>query len=124
MFGKGSKERIVPIHPLVTDTLHDWRIPKRGPVFTRPRGGPWLSRVLSREVGMFFEGLGIDAHFHMCRHRFGTMTYEACKDIRVVQELMGHESPDTTARYAAYSKVEAKRAVLALPFQQELALPV
>lgn len=64
---------------------------------------------------MYLAGLGISATMHQLRHRFGTMAYEACQDIRVVGELMGHSSPSVTAGYVAYSKAEAKRAVLALP---------
>lgn len=62
----------------------------------------------------FLASLGIDATAHHLRHWFGTKTYEACRDLRVVQELMGHASPVTTAGYAAWSRVVAREAVEAL----------
>lgn len=37
---------------------------------------------------------------HTLRHSAATRWYQATKDIRAVQELLGHESPTTTARYA------------------------
>ena len=47
------------------------------------------------------------------QRRDATATYAACGDIRVVQELMGHASPTTTAVYAAWSREVAHRAVSA-----------
>jgi integrase/recombinase XerC len=113
--GKGRKERLVPMHPFLADTLEQWHVPRHGPVFQRPFGGRWANDGVSRKISSFFADLGMDWTAHNLRHRFGTKTYEACKDIRVVQELMGHSSPTTTAIYAAYSRVEARAAVLALP---------
>ena len=35
------------------------------------------------------------------RHRFATQAYRTGRDLRAVQELLGHAKPETTARYAA-----------------------
>lgn len=71
----------------------------------------WIVWVVSG----YFEGLGIEATAHQLRHWFGTRTYAACRDIRVVQELLGHQDPATTATYTAFSDGEAAAAVAALP---------
>jgi site-specific recombinase XerD len=42
---------------------------------------------------------GITAH--QLRHRFATAAYAHQRDLRAVQELLGHASPATTARYTA-----------------------
>jgi integrase/recombinase XerC len=44
-------------------------------------------------------------------HWFGTEVYANTHDIRVTQELLGHQSPNTTAGYVAYSHVAAAEAV-------------
>lgn len=121
--GKGNKQRMVPCHPSLVDALDQWGLPKRGPVFTRPRGGRWPARDVSREGNLYLAGLNIRATMHQARHRFGTQAYRACRDLRLVQELMGHSDPVTTAGYVAYCDIEARAAIAALPvFQQAPAL--
>lgn len=117
VMGKGRCERIVPMHSVVEDALLALGVPRRGAVLTN--GSRRLHpREISTRINVFLHGLGIDATAHMLRHRFGTQTYAACKDLRVTQELLGHASPTTTAGYAAFSRVEARRAVLDLPIRR------
>lgn len=63
---------------------------------------------------------GFPETLHQLRHRFGTGTYHATRDLRVVQELMGHSSPVTTAGYAAFDNPDAVAAVQALPVPRRL----
>lgn len=114
ILGKGDKERMVPIHPEVERVLRAFPLPSRGRVFRRPRGGGWPANEVSREVSLYFDSLGIRATAHQCRHWFGTHTYRQSHDLRVVQELLGHSSPQTTATYADWSRKEARAAVDAL----------
>lgn len=53
---------------------------------------------------------------HQNPHLFLTSVYEASLDIRVTQELAGHASPTTTARYAAWSESRGAEAVAALRY--------
>lgn len=114
VLGKGQKERVVPAHPRCVEAVSSYGIPKAGFVFRRPRGGRWTDAAVSREGALFFEGLGMGWRMHSLRHRFGTKALEACGNLRTVQELMGHESPNTTAGYAAYSHRAGRAAVLGL----------
>ncbi len=58
----------------------------------------------------------IAATLHQLRHRFATAAYQAAGgDLRLVQELLGHRSPVTTAGYAAYDQAAAAAAVEAIP---------
>lgn len=114
VIGKGDKPRLIPMHPEVERSLASMPLPSRGPVFRRPRGGPFPAAQVSREGSLYFQGLGIGATMHQLRHWFGTQAYRACRDLRVVQELMGHASPTTTAIYADWSREEAYRAVSSL----------
>ena len=52
---------------------------------------------------------------HSLRHRFGTRAYAGAFDLRAVQELLGHASPATTARYVAVPSENLVNAVLAVP---------
>lgn len=112
--GKGDKDRLVPIHPLVEDALRATTMPARGAVFRRPRGGAYPAATVSREGSLFFTSLGIGATMHQLRHWFGTYVQRATGDLRTTQELMGHASPTTTAIYTAYDNQSGRKAVAAL----------
>lgn len=114
VLGKGGKERMVPLHAEVVRVLRSMPLPSRGRVFRRPRGGGYPAWQVSRETSLYLESLGIAATAHQLRHWFGTYLYRSCRDLRVVQEMMGHSSPTTTALYAEWSKQEARRAIDAL----------
>jgi site-specific recombinase XerD len=105
--GKGGHGRLVPMSKALADVLS--RLPTRkGPVIIRRDGrpGPVGAHTVSVRVNTFLHDMGIAETLHQCRHRFGTTTYQACQDLRAVQELLGHSSPATTAIYAlAASKI-------------------
>lgn len=113
--GKGGKSRMVPLTPWVWGELQSYGLPKRGIVFKRHDGrrGPNTAATISHLASEFFDSIGVDATIHMCRHRYATVALEACGgDLRVVQELLGHASPSTTAVYTAFSDAKAIRAAL------------
>lgn len=116
IFGKGRKERVVPMHELVTEVLRSHAPRGTGPFFRRPDGlTPWTPRNVSNKINAYLADLNIKATAHQLRHRFGTKTYEQCHDILVVKELLGHSSVQTTQVYTLFSQATAKAAVLALP---------
>jgi len=112
VYGKGGKERLVPLHDDIVDALRAADARKHGPLW--PEVTPARLSKLGNE---YLAGLGIDDTMHSLRHWFGTKTYAECKDIRVVQELLGHASPTTTAMYAAWDQSRARATVarIALP---------
>lgn len=85
----------------------------RGPVIRRRDGrpGPAKPHSVSQRTNAFLHSIGITETLHQLRHRFGTTTYQAVRDIRAVQELLGHASPTTTAIYAAAASEVARAAV-------------
>lgn len=110
--GKGGKQRHVPLSGALITVLME--LPARkGPVIPRLDGksGPNTSTRISKRANDYLHGIGITETLHQCRHRFATVTYRACKDIRAVQELLGHSSPVTTAIYAASASAVAIDAV-------------
>lgn len=114
--GKGNKERLVPLHDGVIAALRAYGIPKRGWVFPSPTTGRGLSpNYVGKLMTAAFDGLDGHVTPHMLRHLFGSQCYaDSGGDIRVVQELLGHSSPTSTAIYTAYSRVKAAEVVRGL----------
>ena len=114
VMGKGRKERIVPLSPQLWQELTDYGLPKFGIVFLRCDGqrGQNSPKLLSQLVNRYLKSVGITETLHQLRHRFGTRAFRVHKDLRVVQELMGHADPATTALYADYCRSEAISTVL------------
>jgi integrase/recombinase XerC len=114
---KGSRERIVPLSAYALGELHAAGLPASGWAFRRCDGrpGPNSPGRVSHLCNDYLHGLGIAATLHQCRHRFGTMTYRGRRDLRMVQELLGHANPSTTAGYAAFDQGDAVGVVEDLP---------
>lgn len=114
--GKGDKMRVVPAHPLVTAALSrlpvvgGWYFPRRD---GRPGSRP--AHLVSRDANDHLHTLGISDTLHSLRHRYGSQLYQASRDLRMVQSVLGHVSPVTTAGYAAWDQPSARAAVAALP---------
>jgi integrase len=118
---KGRRERTVPMSPFVVEELLPV-LPQGGYVFRRKDGqhGPNTPGRVSQMCNQHLHQHGIPETLHQLRHRFGTGTYQNSHDLRVVQELLGHQSPVSTAGYAAYDNSDAQAAVKALPAPRRL----
>jgi len=107
--GKGGKERIVPvpkvIEPMIRGAL------RKGRLFRTPTGLPANGRYVTKISSAFFVSIGLPYTLHQLRHRFGTQHYKTCRDIRATQELMGHTSPSTTAKYIALAQRTGARSM-------------
>jgi len=96
--GKGGRDRIVPLHPETAAALAAIGMPSYGPLFD---GRPWR---VSHDIRHHLEVCGVRASAHQLRHWFATATYEASgNDLRMVQDLLGHSSPSTTAIYTGWA---------------------
>jgi len=111
VFGKGSKERIVPIGEIALKTLRDygdeqtrqWKPAAKGeaPVFLNHRGKRITTRSVARIVEKHLKIVGIPVRMgpHGLRHTFATHLLNGGADLRAIQELLGHASLSTTQRY-------------------------
>ncbi len=110
--GKGNKQRVVPILPIVRAAVADyaarcpWPIAKGEPLFRGARGGPLGQGMVQKAVARARLALGLPASAtpHAMRHSFATHLLGAGADLRSVQELLGHASLGSTQ---IYTKVDA-----------------
>lgn len=115
--GKGRKERTLPLHPTIAELAttmpsDDWWFPARG-----GRTGHVHPASVTNLITRAKERAGItNAQLtpHSLRHGFGTELVEAEVDIRVVQELMMHESLATTQIYTGVSDRRKRAGIAAL----------
>ena len=112
--GKGNKQRIVPILPIVCDAINVYIAARPfseqpdKPLFVGARGGRLNAGVVQRQMRRVRHRLGlpITATPHALRHSFATHLLSAGGDLRTIQELLGHSSLSTTQRYTS---VDSKR---------------
>ncbi|MFC0589139.1 tyrosine recombinase XerC [Novosphingobium aquiterrae] len=110
--GKGSKQRAVPILPLVRDAVADyaakcpWPLARDAPLFRGAKGGPLTQGVVQKAMAAARVALGLPASAtpHALRHSFATHLLGAGADLRSLQELLGHASLGSTQ---IYTKVDA-----------------
>jgi integrase/recombinase XerD len=117
VYGKGSKERVVPMGERARDALSAWlasgrahyvKPATRSELFLSQRGRA-LSRVaLWGMVKKHASRAGIDRPVkpHLLRHSFATHLLSGGADLRSIQEMLGHASISTTQIYTA---VEGRR---------------
>ena len=107
--GKGSKERIVPIHPDLEPLL----APYRGKdVYLFPHGD---SHLTPTTIGRIVRKVLPDGYStHSLRHRFASQVHANSKDLRAVQTLLGHASLGTTQIYVNVSNDQLASAVNSL----------
>ena len=107
--GKGKKERIVPVLPLVIDAIQAYReacpfdLKKTDPLFVGARGKKLDPGVIQRQIRKLRPLLNLpdNATPHALRHSFATHLLAGGGDLRTIQELLGHASLSTTQRYTA-----------------------
>jgi len=93
--GKGNKERFIPLPSKLLKELQNYLEginSERLFPLTYP-GAKFVFDQISKATG-------IKLHPHKLRHTFATILVDKGVDIRVIQEFLGHASPNTTARYA------------------------
>jgi integrase/recombinase XerC len=107
IIGKGGKERLVPVLPVIIEAIARYRalLPyppdPNGPLFLGAKGGPLSPRIIQLVMVDMREALGLPATAtpHALRHSFATHLLSAGADLRQIQELLGHASLSTTQVY-------------------------
>lgn len=110
VFGKGAKERLVPIGRRAIGALSIYlretrpvldRGKSEGRVFLNARGGPLTRMGVWKILRQHVQTAGIEKRVspHVLRHSFATHLLEGGADLVAVQEMLGHADIGTTQRY-------------------------
>ncbi|MFZ5863795.1 MAG: tyrosine recombinase XerC [Nitrospirota bacterium] len=104
LFGKGRKERVVPIGAKAMAAIRAYRdavgMGRTGALFVGKTGQRLSSRTIARIVKSAGRAAGApDASPHTLRHSFATHLLEGGADLRAIQDMLGHASLATTQRY-------------------------
>ena len=113
VLGKRQKQRIAYLGSHAIDALRDYLdmrgelgLPTHDRVFVNTRGGPLTTRSVQRVVEKYVRAtLPGRRHIspHTLRHTFATHMLDGGADLRLVQELLGHESLSSTQIYTHVS---------------------
>ena len=115
--GKGTKERVVPMGRAASQALEAWTItgrpalePQSPALFCNQRGGRLTRqggwKIIKRHAQR--AGFGDRVSPHTLRHSFATHLLDGGADVRVVQELLGHASVNTTQVYTRVSRARLR----------------
>lgn len=114
VMGKGSKERLVPVLPVVEQAIAAYLAAcpflklKESPLFMGEKGGRLSQGVAQRQMRRLRRSLNLPESLtpHVLRHSFATHILQAGADLRSIQELLGHASVSTTQRYTDYDNAQ------------------
>lgn len=126
VFGKGSKERYVPMNQRTIDALKEYiylgrpsliqKVELNAPqeLFVNHHGGPLTTRGVRVILDKIIDKTGELGHIypHMIRHTFATHLLDGGADLRSVQTMLGHENLSTTQIYTHVSKEQIKESYM------------
>jgi integrase/recombinase XerC len=108
VLGKGAKTRIVPVGRKACDAVRAW-LRERAAIsdidetalFVGRNGERLKARAIQLRIAQWARRAGLPTHVypHLFRHSFATHLLESSKDLRGVQELLGHADISTTQVY-------------------------
>jgi len=120
-FGKGHKERIVPIHKLAVQAIDEYveearprmvRNDKEKALFLNRRGDRLTRQGFWQILKEYAKSAGLEGEVtpHTLRHSFATHMLSGGADLRAVQELLGHANISTTQVYTHLTTEHIRRA--------------
>lgn len=119
VLGKGSKERLVPIGKQALKAIDNylayrdqWDSENETTLFVSKSGHPLDRIAIWRQVKKYAKQAGITKNIspHTLRHSFATHLLDHGADLRVIQEMLGHENISSTDRYTHISSSHLQKA--------------
>ena len=124
VWGKGSKERVVPMGAMATDAITRYmldarpemlraaRLGSHDALFLTRRGGPMTRQAFWKNLARYANEVGIPGPLspHKLRHSFATHLLKHGADLRVLQAMLGHSDISTTQIYTHVAKDHLKDA--------------
>ena len=113
VLGKGSKERFVFFTSKTKELLVSYLCKRKEKALVNNllinyKGEKLTERSVQKIIKLVGEKIGLDIHPHLLRHTFATDLLNKGADIRMIQELLGHENLDTTQIYTHVSNSRVK----------------
>lgn len=117
--GKGKKERLIPVGKKAIQAVDHYLLHFRGevkeessPLFVSSRGNPIDRVTVWSQVKKYAKKAGITKEIspHTLRHSFATHLLEGGADLRLIQDMLGHEDIGTTDRYTHVSGAKLRAA--------------
>jgi integrase/recombinase XerD len=115
VLGKGRQEATIPTHRRLWELAQTY--PRGGWLFPARKGtvsGHVAAQSVSTITTKYFRSVGIEGSIHRCRHTYATQLLPNGANVRVVQELMRHETLASTAKYTGVVADELSAAILSL----------
>lgn len=121
--GKGNKQRLVPISPVATEWFGYW-MQDRSTLDVKPeaidiaflnrRGGQLTRAMIFTIIKSLAQEAGIQKKIspHTLRHSFATHLLQNGADLRIIQQLLGHESISTTEIYTHVDIQDLREAII------------
>lgn len=127
--GKGNKERILPLHTDVIDALEKYLVERKrikiensadeNALFLSMQGRRITVRSIQLMVKKYAKLSGIknagSITPHKLRHTFASLLYHQTKDLKILQELLGHSNISTTQIYTHTDIEQKKQAIDKMP---------
>ena len=119
VLGKGSKERVVPVGKAAIEAIDHYLLHHRPeatgekePLFLNSRGKRMDRSIIWRRIKDYAKEAGIAKNIspHTLRHSFATHLLDGGADLRVIQEMMGHATINSTDRYTHISRSKLSNA--------------
>lgn len=112
--GKGGKDRMIPLGEHALKAIDNYQCkyrdnvgsPKEKHLFLSTKGKPITRQQVWSRIKVYLQSSGIQKNVspHTLRHTYATHLLEGGADLRIIQELLGHASIDSTDRYTHISR--------------------